>query len=59
MVKGEKIGEHGLCLTSYIFQAVQNYFDENGQYFGYQQDASPRQQAEDRTLDIELKVIFC
>ena len=40
------------------FQAVQNYFDENGQYFGYQQEASPRQQAQDRTLDIELKVIF-
>jgi len=35
-------------------KAVQNYFDENGQYFGYQEDASPRQQAEERTLDIEL-----
>merc|ERR1712172_125726 len=34
--------------------AVQNYFDENGQYFG-QQPASSRQQAVERTLDIELE----
>ena len=39
------------------FQAVQNYFDEYGLYFGYQQDSSSRQ-AEDRTLDIELQVLM-
>ena len=38
-------------------QAVHNYFDENGQYFG-QQPASSRQQAVERTLDIELEVIY-
>ena len=38
-------------------QAVHNYFDENGQYFG-QQPASSRQQAVERTLDIELEVII-
>ena len=45
-------------LICFFWQAVQNYFDENGQYFGQQpSSASSRKQAVERTLDIELEVI--